>query len=331
MVNLIQRLRNLTPKLRVAWFALLLVLMAHHSMAAASAKELLASGHVDEVIRMLHEQIGRSPSDAEAYNLLCRAHYMIEEWDPGIAACERAVNLDARSSLYALWLGRIYGEKADHSGFMTAVSLARRARASFERAVELDPGNVQARADLGEFYAEAPAIIGGGKDKARQQAEALMSLNPAMGHWVLARIAEKDKDPALAEREYRAEIAASRGGVRGWLDLANFLKYAQRYDEMEEALRQMQTAPVDHPESIMHAGNLLLRAERNYPLATQFLRRYLAAPVEEGPACRAHNLLGLALEKQGNHEGAVEELRAALALAHSYAHAQQDLKRLEHS
>jgi len=158
-----------------------------------------------------------------------------------------------------------------------------------------------------------------------------MFLNPAMGHWVLARIAEKDKNPGLAEREYRAEIAASRGGVRGWLDLANFLKYAHRYDEMEEALRHMESAPVDHPESIMHAGSLLLRAERNYPLATQFLRRYLAAPVEEGPACRAHNLLGLVLEKQGNRQGAVEEFRAALALAHSYAHAQQDLKRLEHS
>jgi tetratricopeptide (TPR) repeat protein len=331
MVKTRQRFRNLSLKLRAAWSMLLLVLMAQHSLAAASAKELLAAGRVDEVIQLLHEQIAHSPSDAEAYNLLCRAHYMIEEWDPGIAACERALNLDPHSSMYALWLGRIYGEKADRSGFVTAASLARKARASFERAVELDPGNVQARADLGEFYAEAPAIIGGGKDKARQQAEALMFLNPAMGHWVLARIAEKDKDPALAEREYRSEIAASRGGVRAWLDLANFLKYAHRYDEMEEALHHMESAPVDHPESIMHAASLLLRAERNYPLATQFLRRYLAAPVEEGPACRAHNLLGLALEKQGNRQGAVEEFRAALALAHSYAHAQEDLKRLEHS
>ena len=58
--------------------------------------------------------------------------------------------------------------------------------------------------DLGEFYAEAPGIIGGGKDKARQQADALMSLDPAIGHWVLARIAEKEKDPAKAESEYRA-------------------------------------------------------------------------------------------------------------------------------
>lgn len=330
-MNISHRLQSLSIKLRAAWFALLLVLVAQSSLGAPSAKELLASGHVDEAIRMLHEQIARSPSDAEAYNLLCRAHYMIEEWDPGIAACERAVNLDPHSSLYALWLGRIYGEKADKSGFITAASLAKKARVSIERAVELDPGNVQARADLGEFYAEAPAIIGGGKDKARQQAEALMFLNPAMGHWVLARIAEKDKDPALAEREYRAEIAASHGGVRGWLHLANFLKYAHRYDEMEEALRQMESAPVDHPESLMHAASLLLRAERNYPLATRFLRRYLAAPVEEGPAFQAHNLLGLALEKQGDRQGAIEEFRAALALAHSYAHAQQDLKRLAHS
>src|SRR5579871_4243542 len=166
-----------------------------------SPKELLDSGHVDEVIQLLLLRIAHSPNDAESWNLLCRAHFMIEQWDPGIPACERAAALNPQSSLYQLWLGRIYGEKADRSAFITAASLAKKARSAFERAVELDPGNVEARADLGEFYAEAPAIIGGGKDKARQQAEALMPLNPAMGHWVLARIAEKEKDPALAERE----------------------------------------------------------------------------------------------------------------------------------
>lgn len=270
------------------------------------------------------------PTQADGYNFLCRAYFQIEQWDAGITACERSVSLDPHSSLYALWLGRIYGEKADRSSFFTAASLAKKARAAFERAVELDPANVDARVDLGEFYAEAPSVIGGGKDKARKQAQALMGLNPAMGHWVLARVAEKDKDPALAEREYRAEIAASHGGVRGWLDLANFLKYAGRLDEMEEALHHLDSAPKDRPESVMHGANLLLRAERDYPFAIHLLRRYLETPVEEGPAPRAHDLLGLIYQKQGERSFAAEEFRAALALAHSYVRAQEDLKRLEH-
>ena len=118
---------------------------------------------------------------------------MIEEWDRGIAACEKARSLDPQNSVYHLWLGRIYGEKADRAGFLSAAGLAKKVRTSFERAVELDPKNWEARTDLAEFYLEAPAIVGGGKDKARAQADALMPINPGMGHWVLARIAAKIK------------------------------------------------------------------------------------------------------------------------------------------
>lgn len=295
---------------------------------AASIKELLDAGRVDDAIHAVEERIARFPKDAEAHNFLCRAYFEIDAWDAAISACERAVNIDPNSSLYALWLARSYGEKADRSGYFTAASLARKAHASFERAVAVDPKNVEARVDLGEFDAEAPSIVGGGRDKAREQAKALMSLNPAMGHWVLARIAEKEKDPALAEREYRAEIDA-HPGARGWLDLANFFKYARRYEEMDDALRKMESAPLDRPEAFLHAGSLLLRSERDYPFAVRLIRRYLAAPVEEGPAPHAHELLGLIFEKQGDRRAAAEEFRAALALAHSYTRAQQGLKRVE--
>jgi len=294
--------------------------------------ELLISGRVDELVHDLQQQIVRSPNDAAAENTLCRAYFMMEEWDRGIAACERAVSLDPQNSSYYLWLGRVYGEKADRSGFMSAPGLAKKSRAAFERAVELNPKNVEGHVDLGEFYAEAPGIIGGGKDKAYRQADELMPLNQATAHWVLARIAEKEKDPAKAEREYRAEIATSNSGVRGWVDLANFFMYAHRYQEMEEALQRAETAPIDHPESLMHAGNLLLRAQRDYPLAIRLVRRYLANRLcEEGPGFKAHTILGELLEKTGDREGAAQEFHAALALFQDYPRAKDDLKRLGRS
>jgi|SRR5579872_391001 len=324
------RLRSLTCSLSAAVFlALILVSVGG---ASPSPMELLTSGHVDELVRDLQQQIVRSPHDSAADNMLCRAYFMMEEWDRGIAACESAVNLDPQNSSYYLWLGRVYGEKADRSGFLSAPGLAKKSRAAFERAVELDPKNVEARVDLGEFYAEAPGIIGGGKDKSYRQAEELMPLNPAMAHWVLARIAEKEKDPAKAEREYRAEIAASNSGVRGWVDLANFFMYARRYQEMEESLQHAENAPIDHPESLMHAGNLLLRAQRDYPLGVRLVRRYLANRLcEEGPAFKAHTILGELLEKTGDQQGAAQEFRAALALFHDYPRAKDDLKRIGRS
>jgi tetratricopeptide (TPR) repeat protein len=297
---------------------------------AAPAKQLLASGHVDEALTVLDEQVKRSPSDAEAFNLLCRAHFMLDDWDRAISACEHAVNLDPQKSLYHLWLGRAYGEKADRAGVFSAAGLAKKVRASFERAVQLDPKSSEARTDLGEFYTEAPGIVGGGKDKARQQADALMAFDPARGHWLLARIAEKNKDAAGAEHEYRAAIEASRSGARAWLDLANFFFYAHRVDEMEKAIHSLESAPVDHPESLMHAAGILLRANREYPAAVRLLRRYLESPVEDGPAFKAREQLGQLLEKQGDSRGAAVEYRAAVAIARNYSRAQEDLKRVEH-
>jgi tetratricopeptide (TPR) repeat protein len=298
--------------------------------AATSPQELLATGRADEAIQILEQQISHSATDAESNNLLCRAYYMIEEWDRGVTACERAVQLDPQKSLYHLWMGRAYGEKAARASIFSAPGLAKKVRVEFERAVELDPKNWEARVDLAEFYFSAPGIVGGGKDKAHAQADALLTLNPAMAHWVLAHIAEKEKDTTGAEREYRAALTASHSGTRAWFDLASFLFHANRLDEMEQALRTLESSPVDRPDSLMDGASLLLRTGRDYALAVRLLRRYLSSSVEEAPAFKAHDMLGQLLEKQGDRHAAAEEYRAALALAHNYSRAEQDLRRVEH-
>ena len=315
---------------RIARAALFLALSLPGRAAADSPKDLLAAGRVDDAIQTLKQQISHSPTDREANNLLCRAYFMLEEWDHGISACERAVNLAPQNSLYHLWLGRVYGEKADRAGFMSAAGLAKKVRSEFERAVELDPKSWQARTDLAEFYLEAPGIVGGGKDKARAQADVLASLNPAMAHYMNGRIAEKNKNTATAEREYRAAIEASHGGAHAWLNLALFYRHQNRLDETEQALRTMESRPLDRPESLMDGGSILLRTGRNYALGIELVRKYLSGPtVEEGPAFKAHYILGQLLEKQGDRPAAAQEYRAALALAREYTRAQEALRRVE--
>lgn len=296
--------------------------------AVTTPVELLAAGHADEAIQTLEQETSRSITDAQSLNLLCRAYFMIGDWDRGIKACERATSIDPSRSLYYLWLGRIYGEKADRAGFLSAAGLAKKVRSSFERAVELDPKSWEARTDLAEFYLEAPGVVGGGQDKARAQAHELLSFDPAMGHWVLARIAGKNKDFAGAEREYRAAIEASHGTAQAWLHLAQFLAHANRLDEMEQALHTMETSPVDRPDALMDGASLLLHHGRNYPMAARLLRRYLASPVEEGPAFKAHDFLGQLLEKEGDNRAAAEEFRTALALCHTFRRAQENLQRV---
>ena len=317
-------------KLRITILILASLLTVTLAVADDSAPALLAAGRVDDAITTLRSKINASPSDAEAYNLLCRAYFSMGNWDRGISACEKAIALDPNNSRYHMWMGRIYGEKANDVIFFKAASLAGKVRNEFEAAVRLDPNNVDARSDLGEFYLEAPGIVGGGRDKAEAQARALAALDPAKAHYLYGRIAEKKKDPAAAEKEYRAAIEASHGSALTWFNLALFFRHQQRWDDMEGAIQHAVSAQVDRPEIIMESGEVLLRSGRNFPAAVQYLRRYLAlnSKVEEAPAFKAHYLLGTALEKQGDKQAAAQEYRAALSLAKDFSSAQEALDRL---
>ena len=298
---------------------------------ADSAKDMLAAGRIDEAITELNVRLSSTPKDAESSNLLCRAYFELEDWDRAEPSCKKATSLDPDNGRFHLWLGRVYGEIADHANFMTAASLAGKVRGEFERAVLLNPSDVDARLDLAEFYVEAPGVIGGGEQRARDEARSIATVNPAREHWVYARIAEKKKEFATAEHEYHQYIDLSKGDAEAWLNLALFLRRQKRLDEMDEAIVQLSRAPMLAPDVLVEGAQILYLAGRRYPFASELLNRYLATgPVEAAPAFKAHYLLGMLLEKQDNKPGAAQEYRTSLSLARNFGIAQQALNRVAH-
>jgi len=307
------------------WLVTALLIGAATACLADSPSQLLAAGRVDEVISTLNSQ----PTDAESANLLCRAYFALEDWDRAEHFCKKATALDPRNSRYHRWLAHVYGEKADRANFLAAASLAGKTRDEFERAVELNPKDVDARVDLAEFYLEAPGIVGGGHEKARAQAKIIGATDPAREHWVYARIAEKNHDMATAEREYRRMIEASHGDSEAWLNLALFFRHQKRYDEMEQTLVKTSEAPMSKPDVLVDVAQNLYRTGRNLALAIRVLHRYLASgPVEEAPAFKAHYMLGTLLEKQGDRAEAAREYQASLSLAAHFGQAKQALNRV---
>lgn len=311
--------------LRVTLAALLLSLPL--AALADSPQDLLQAGRVDDAINALNGQVSSNPHDALAINQLCRAYFQYEDWDRAEGRCKRAVELQPNNSGFHRWLGRVYGEKAGRATF--PIGLAIKTREEFQRAAELDPTDPYAGVDVAEFYVEAPGIMGGGTDKAREQAKRIGKISPAQEHWVYARIAEKNKDYTTAESEYRQMIEAAHGDAEAWLNLAFFYRNRKRYNDMEQAFVKMNQAPMPHHEALFEAANSLFRTGRAFSFAIELMRRYFSeGPVEEAPAFKAHYLLGQLLEKQGDKAAAATEYRSGLALARNYEPCRQGLQRV---
>ena len=143
--------------------------------------------------------------------------------DAAVKAFERAVALDDKNPEYHLWLGNAVGSVAQNASVLRQPFLARRVKAEFERAVQLDPSNIGAREGLVSFYVRAPGVMGGSMARAREQAEAIAKINPMRGHFARASIAVNQKDLATAERELRAAADENPDSLNAATRLERFL------------------------------------------------------------------------------------------------------------
>jgi tetratricopeptide (TPR) repeat protein len=304
----------------------LISVAATSSLAAPEASQLLSSGHVSEAVTALS-----SHDDALSLNLLSRAYFAMENWDAAVSYGERAVNLEPQNANYHLWLGREYGRKAAESNPFSAAGLAKKTRNEFARAVQLDPANIPARVDLAEYYTEAPAIMGGGLDKARAQAVQVQQADSAMAHLIRARIADKEKRYSDAENDYKAAIQQGSNPADMWLQLAAFYRQHGRLDDMQNAVRSAIAQPHKPAQSYFDAGNELFLGSRDFVAAVDYLQKYLSSGelVESAPAFRAHYLMGQLQEKMGHNGAAASEYQASLALATDFTPAKKALSRVQ--
>jgi tetratricopeptide (TPR) repeat protein len=296
------------------------------SSADPAATQLLSLGRMNDAVTVLSRR-----SDAESLNQLSRAYFAMEQWDDAVRSGERAVSLDPNNATYHLWLGREYGRKAADANPLTAAGLARKAKNEFERAVQLDPANVPARLDLAQYYTEAPAIMGGGLDKARDQAAQMQKYDPAKSHLILARVAVKEKQYGEAEAQFRAAILGAKNPADMWLQLAAFYRQRGRLDDMQNAVQSAMAQPGKPAESYFDAGKELYLGSRNLSAARQYLQQYLSSGglVESAPAFRAHYMIGQLNEKMGNNGAAVTEYEASIAMASGFVPARKALSRVQ--
>jgi tetratricopeptide (TPR) repeat protein len=309
-------------------FSLLFLFSVRFLLAdVTQANVLLQQGRVDEATVSLRDILAAQPGDAQAHQLLCRIYYAQDMADNAIHECQLAASSDPASSDDQMWLGRAYGFKASHANPLSALSLAVKVRVAFERAVQLDSENIHAMNDLGEFYVAAPSLIGGGLDKAQALAARMQPHFPSQAHRLLALIAEKKKEDAVAEAEFSNAVAAGKT-PESYIDLGQFYQRHHQPDKMIDALQSGIATDRRKGPSLVDAASVLTDAQRSPELAETLLRTYLSSSgkTDDAPAFKVHVQLGDLLAHQGDPAAAHREYAAALALASNYVPARKAMQ-----
>src|SRR5260370_10119226 len=129
-------------------------------MAAANAKpetgleagrRAYEASDYAKAIQALQAAAAKDPQNGEVQLLLAKSYLELQEYDPAIKSAEKAVAIDPHNSVYHEWLGRAYGEKTDHAGWFSAISLAKKTRKEFETAIQLCGKNCSDRHALIAF------------------------------------------------------------------------------------------------------------------------------------------------------------------------------------
>jgi len=288
---------------------------------AAAVLALLASG----------ARAAQDPPGFDATVVELRAAIEAGELEKAVRAGEKAIALEPRNSEALDLLGRAYGLTARDSQLLEQMRLAKKARDCFRRAVEADPSNVAALVDLARYDMQAPAVLGGGKKKAKEAADRVLALEPARGHILLGELAQKEKNIDEAEAQFRRAMAADAGGLRGRRALSEFFVSRKRYGEARTLWTEARGVNLPAAVPGYELAGIALASGEGLAPALEDLEAALPRAESGGEPSPAevHERLARVYQKLGNRAEAVAELQSALTLAPGRADWRRNLDALK--
>lgn len=227
--------------------------------------------------------------------------------------------------------GNAYGRKATSVSMFRAMGMAGDIREAFQKAASLDPANMDAQFGLLGYYLAAPAIAGGGIDKAKDQARVIARVDAAQGERAQAQIAFREK----READGRQHLAKARELAPENVDLQLMvLSVAIGGKQMQDAeaiLAHLGSVAPEDPRVRYQQAVWPLRVDRgDFAAARDALAALIASPQKPSNISDAilHWRLGQAQEKAGDTPAAVGSWKTAAKLDPELKEVQADLERV---
>ena len=315
-----------------AWLVFLVFLPGFKTdVSLDEAMKLYEKGKFSQAADLLQQIRNISPADPEVKLWLAKSYLKTRDWNSAVQEMEKAVQLQPSNARYHLWLGRACGARAAHSIFVTAISWARRVAKEFETARKLAPEDPDVRFDLLDYYLNAPSIVGGGKEKAEAEAQAIAKLDPRKGYTARASICSKNKNWDQARMQLGQAVLEYPQSASACNDLADFL--LDRND-FEGALNYAKKAlflndKSKHAQLIAAAAKIRLKMDLDE--AAGSLQNLATGTLsDEEPAFEeVYYWLGECLLAKGDKVKAREAFKSALAFDPDFGRAKDSLSKLK--
>lgn len=322
--------RNLKPDIRL--LLCLIVLQIPELLAAQTLDEGIALFQQKkfEEARSLYEKIiEKDDKNAEAHYrlglvLLNRANPQ-RDVDEAVDQFEKAVELQPDSASYQFRYGVALGEKTQKAGVIKQAFLAPKVKHAFQRAVELDPRQAQARMALAQFYLIAPAIVGGDEAEGWKQLEEAIKLDQIPGRSLKAFFLERAKKYEEAEHEYKILVASQPNDWRTWKNYGHFCMNQERFDDAIGYYKKYIVLHPDTADSYQNLAEALLK-KGDMNLAMTNVNKSLNIDKEYVPAIIS---LGEVYQAQGKKKEARDAYERALSLAHNEHYKNRAEKKLK--
>jgi tetratricopeptide (TPR) repeat protein len=256
-----------------------------------------------------------------------------QRYAAAIPLLEKCVAAQPANSKFHQWLGRALALQGVQNGISSSVLSIGKVKTELEKAISLDPNNLQARNDLAIFYRALPGIFGGSNAKAAEQVAIIRRSDPALAAQIEGDFLAGDKkyDAALASYNESARLNPSNPVIHARISLIHQEK--KDWEKAFAALDRGLGIDPNHPFLLYQLGRTAALSGQQLERGEKCLHTYLAMPVREeleNPSfSAAHYRLGCILEKKGNPAAARAEYETALSLDAKMKPAREALAKLK--
>jgi tetratricopeptide (TPR) repeat protein len=294
------------------------VALSHaNAQCSPAIQKLLADQKYDDAKTEVQALLKKNEKDDVALHCMGRIYVAQNKANDAIPWFEKAIDANDKVSAHHLWLANSVGEIAQTASKFRQPFMARRIKSEFDKAVQLDPTSIDARHGLIQFYSNAPGIMGGSMEKAREQAQEIGKLNPMRGHLESGELFEHEKDLAGTEKEYLAAITAMPDSSAGYNAAGNFYRRQKRYADAIVIYERMLKARPDLIAGKLNIAYNLSLSGQSVEREERETREWIAQAPKDASMVNvsfSHYLLGDVHERQGKKDLARQEYQEALRI-----------------